>query len=196
MPGPICAICADPTRLKRANELIAAGNLSDRKIADQLGLAATDAGRVTVWRHRKKCVEQTAMAIVQAANKGRAVVDKREQSLAAVEAGDPVETFLSLREVTVDLRRTHERLQRVADMAETDNQRALIAALAAQELKALDHRARLGGLRGFTPPAATPANLPVFNLTMHFSDGTRTQIAAMPVVDVVPDATVVDDEDV
>jgi hypothetical protein len=149
MAGRICKLCADNRTIKRTAELIAEA-LPDQKIADRLGFPG-NAGRMLVSRHRRFHVEAPARAIVEAAGKGRANVQEREQAIAAAEAGDFASAFLSLERIADDLRRVHERLERTAEVAEGDHQRLAVAALSGQQLRAAEVRAKLGGVGGYAP---------------------------------------------
>ena len=125
-------------------EMIAAG-ASDQAIATRLGGGLH---RMAVSRHRRNHIERPAAAVARAAAKGRDVVDQRVQTLAAAEAGDPL-AFVALANIVADLRKVHERLERVADGAEQDGQRLAVAGLAAQQLRAAEVRAKLGNTGGY-----------------------------------------------
>src|SRR5215469_17115005 len=127
MAGRICGICANSSTMQRAARLIAEG-LPDQKIADALGFPG-NAGRMLVSRHRRFHVEAPAKAIAEAASKGRANVDQRQELVAAAEAGDVAAAFLSLERIACDLRRVQERLERTAESAEGDQQRLAVASL-------------------------------------------------------------------
>jgi hypothetical protein len=182
MAGRICRLCSDSGITKRAAELIAEGS-SDQKIADQLGLAG-HAGRMVVSRHRRFHVEAPAKAIAAAANKGRDVVTQREQTLAAAEAGDPL-AFVALAGIVSDLKEVHHRLARTADAAEQDNQRLAVSALSAQQLRAAEVRAKLGGVGAYQPQKAAQINLPGFAVNFIFSGGRTERVAVCtgPVID-------------
>jgi hypothetical protein len=178
MPGRICKICADTRTLKRAAALIAEG-LPDQKIADLLGLSG-NAGRMLLSRHRRFHVLAPAAAIAEAAGKGRANVQEREQLVAAVEQGDIATAFLSLERIAADLRKVQERLERTAGAAEVDKQRLAVASLSGQQLRAAEVRAKLGGLGGYAPSRTVVNNAPPFVLNIHFSGGRRERIEATP----------------
>jgi hypothetical protein len=174
--------------MKRAAELIAEGGLPDGAIAAQLGLTG-HAGRMVVSRHRRFHVEAPAKAIAEAANKGRAIVEQREKTLAAVEHGDVAAAWIALPAIVEDLRAVHLRLEESADRATAGGQLTAGATIAGQQIRLGETRARLGGLRGFTPPAAAPSSSPVFNLTIAFADGRTEMIATTsPVADMIPEA--------
>jgi hypothetical protein len=153
MAGNICGICASGSTMKRAAELIAEG-LSDQKIADTLGFPG-NAGRMLVSRHRRFHVLAPAAAVVEAADKGRANVEQREQLVAAAESGDTAAAFLALNQIAADLRRVQERLERTAGAAEVDQQRLAVASLSGQQLRAAEVRARLGNVGGYATPRVT-----------------------------------------
>lgn len=184
MPGRICQICASGKLTKRAAGLIAEG-LADQKIADQLGLAGS-AGRMVVSRHRRSHVEAPAKKIAEAANKGRAIVEQREQLVAAAEAGDAAAAFIGLSQIATDLRRVQERLERTADAAETDNQRLTVASLSGQQLRAAEVRAKLGGVGGYgAQRAGGQGDGPVLTVNFNFSGGRSQQIdlSSPPTID-------------
>ena len=144
MPRP-CLVCSDSAKMARAAEMITAG-ASDNTIAKTLSAMTPDRppmSGVSVGRHRRNHVVAPAKAIAEAAGKGRDAMEQRAQTLAAAEAGDPL-AFVALANIVADLRRVHERLERVADGAEQDGQRLAVAGLAAQQLRAAEVRAKLG----------------------------------------------------
>jgi hypothetical protein len=159
LPGRICKICADSRTVKRAAGLIAEG-LPDQKIADRLGFPAS-AGRMLVSRHRRFHVEAPARALATVAGKGRATVEERERAVAAAEVGDVTAALLTLQTIVTNLRGVQERLERAAAGAEDDKQRVTIAALAAQQIRAIELSAKLGGI--YAPPRsdAGGTNVPV-----------------------------------
>ena len=128
---------------------------------------------MAVSRHRRNHIEAPAKAIAQAAAKGRDVVEQRSQVLAAAEAGDPV-AFIALSEIVADLRKVHERLERTAEAAEHDNQRLAVSALSAQQLRAAEVRARMGGVGGYTPARGIAEGVvggAKFSVNIIFSNG-------------------------
>jgi hypothetical protein len=178
MAGRICGICTNGSTMKHAAELIVQG-LSDQKIADVLGLPG-NAGRMLVSRHRRFHVLAPAAVVAQAAGKGRANVEQREQLVAAAEAGDTAAAFLALNQIAADLRRVQERLERTADAAEADKQRLAVASLSGQQLRAAEVRAKLAGVGGYaTPRTEKPSGAP-FVLNIIFSDRETTRIEGTP----------------
>jgi hypothetical protein len=127
-----------------------------------------------VSRHRRFHVEAPAKAVAEAAGKGRANVEQREQLVAAAEGGDTAAAFLALNQIAADLRRVQERLERTADAAEGDKQRLAVASLSGQQLRAAEVRAKLGGVGGYAPPRAVASNAPRVEFKIIFSGG-RTQ---------------------
>jgi hypothetical protein len=112
MPGRHCTICIDPTRLRRAAELIAEG-ASDVAVAAELKV-----GRMAVQRHRISHILAPTQAIAAAAAKSRPAEAERNEVVARAEAGtlDPTD-YLSMGPIIDGLRRTDERLERVAASA-------------------------------------------------------------------------------
>jgi hypothetical protein len=194
MAGRPCKICASAANIKLAAEMIAAG-APDQAIADAIGTVS----RVSVHRHRTNHVVRPAKAIAAAAAKGQDVRVARENLVTSAENGDAAAQFLGLAEITKDLRETQQRLQRVAAMAEGHGQPNAVAALAGQELRAAEVRAKLGSVGAYAPPKTVPTAQPVFSLTMAFADSTQVLgVAAVtggavdpttggPVIDMLPD---------
>jgi hypothetical protein len=181
MAGRPCSICKSAANIRVAAEMIAAG-ASDQAIADRLGV-----GRTSVLRHRHAHVVAPAKALAEAAGKGRDAIEQRAQVLAAAEAGDP-SAFVALAGIVADLRRVHERLERTAAAAEQDNQRLAVASLSAQQLRASEVRAKIGGVGGYAPPKSPAQGEGAqFVLNINFGDGRREQITATAIEgDVVP----------
>ena len=163
MAGRPCTICNSNEKQRIAAEMIAAG-ATDQAIADRIG----GVNRMAVSRHRHNHVMAPAKALVEAAGKGREAADQRAQVMAAAEAGDPA-AFVALAGIVDDLRRVHDRLERTADAAETDKQRLAVASLSAQQLRAAEVRAKLGGVGGFAPGNTGPGGGPgqVFSVNIH-----------------------------
>jgi hypothetical protein len=101
--------------------------ITDRARAKQFGLS-----HVCVGRHRREHVVRPMQVAAAALDKARGIRDQREQ--------------LALSSIIADLRTVHERLERQADAAEQDNQRLAVASLSAQQLRAAEVRAKIGGL--------------------------------------------------
>jgi len=173
MPGRPCTICVDTSKTRLAAELIASG-ASDQVVADRLGV-----GRMSVVRHRKNHLEAPAKALLAAVNKGHDAREQRAEMLAAAEAGDPT-AFVALAAIVADLRKVHERLERTADAAEQDNQRLAVASISAQQLRAAEVRAKIGGVGGYAAQKAREGQAPMFSLTINFSGGRTERIVATP----------------
>jgi hypothetical protein len=172
--GRICRLCMDEALLKRANSLIAQGNLSDQKIADMLGFPG-GAGRILVYRHRKVHVEAPALAIATAANRGRANVDKREKLVAAASAGDDGTAFVGLEEITRDARGISKDLKKARKATKNAGQFSVMSGIVAQEHNNLNLRGKLGGHVGFIPQKLTPGEAGVpFNLTVNLGGQSKT----------------------
>jgi hypothetical protein len=178
--GRPCEICRSADRMKLVAQMIAEG-VADQKIADGLGGGLN---RMAVSRHRRNHVEAPALAIAQAAAKGRAMVEQRAQTLAAAGAGDPA-AFVALATIVDDLRRVHERLERIADAAEQDNQRLAVASLAGQQLRAAEVRAKLGGVGGYAAQKAPGGEGQSLTVIFNLKDGEAEKFSfATDVVDV------------
>jgi hypothetical protein len=180
MPRP-CVICSDSTKLAKAAKLIAAGR-SDQLVADALNALdpkAAPMSYMAVARHRRNHLEAPAKALAEVAGKGRDAVEQRAQMLAAAEAGDP-SAFVALAAIVADLRNVHERLERTADAAEKDNHRLAVAGLSAQQLRAAEVRARIGGVGGYSPQkASSPGTPTTFTLTINIPGGESTTITTL-----------------
>jgi hypothetical protein len=194
--GPVCQICADSALMKRAAELIAQRLLPDTKIAEQLGFSG-HAGRVLVGRHRRLHVEKPAQALAAAANRGRANVEKREETIALAEAGelDDTAAFLAIEEITRDTRKVAKRLGRAAKATEAAGQFTAMTGVVGQQHKNLELRGRLGAHPGFVPQKLTPGEaMPTFSLTINMPDGKTERLTTVvegPTAN-LPDTPVVD----
>jgi hypothetical protein len=169
-----CTVCASAEKTRIAAEMIADG-ATDTAIGEAVGV-----GRMSVFRHRTAHVLAPARALAEAAGKGREVTEQRAQMLAAAEAGDPM-AFIGLQGIVADLKKVHERLEKTADAAEKDDQRLAVASLNAQQLRATEVRAKMGGVCGYAPPKAVPGGGTQFSLVMHFGDGKDIVIGGTPV---------------
>jgi hypothetical protein len=170
MPRP-CLICSDHRKLAKAAELIAAGN-SDQAVANALNAMTPDMPAMSlmaVSRHRRAHILAPAKALAEAAGKGREVAEQRAQVLAAAEAGDP-SAFVALAGIVADLRKVHERLEATADAAAQDNQRLAVASLSAQQLRAAEVRAKIGGVGGYGASKAAGQSDRPFSVTINLPD--------------------------
>ena len=179
MAGRPCKICSNAEFTRIAAEMVARG-LTDRAVAERLGV-----GRMSCQRHRTAHVVAPAKALVEAANKGRDVREKRAEVLAAAEGGDP-SAFVALVGIVNDLRKVHDRLERTADAAEHDSQRLAVALLSGQQLRAAEVRAKLGSVGGFASPKAQVAGGEgaLFQVNINFSG--RTERIAVSVGETPP----------
>jgi hypothetical protein len=181
MPGRPCLLCSDSTLTRRAAEMIAAG-ASDQAVAAALGTAS----RASVQRHRQNHLVAPARALAEAAGKGRDAREQRAEVLAAAEAGDP-SAFVALAGIVADLRKVHERLERTAGAAEQDNQRLAVSSLSAQQLRATEVRAKIGGVGGYAAPKVREGGEGVlFNFNINFSGGRTeaiTTVVEQPTID-------------
>ena len=174
MAGRPCIICSNAKKARRCAEMIAAGS-SDRAIAAEVGVH-----RLSVMRHRQKHVVAPARALLDAAVKGQDVRERRSQMLAAAEAGDPT-AFIELAAIVADLRKVHERLERTADAAEQDNQRLAVASLSAQALRAVEARAKIGGVGAYAPQRGREGGeTPTFSLTINLPGGRTERLDMAP----------------
>jgi hypothetical protein len=168
MTGRPCTICSNTDKMRIAGEMILAG-APDQAIADRLCV-----GRMSVARHRASHVLAPAQALADAAGKGRDMAEQRAQMMAAAEAGDP-SAFVALAGIVADLKKVHERLERTAEAAEQDGQRMAVAGLSAQQIRASEVRAKIGGVGGYGAREAAGQNAGVpFSVTINFSGG-RTE---------------------
>jgi hypothetical protein len=88
---------------------------TDEAVATAVG----GVSRVSVHRHRVNHIQPLARAVADAVGKGMPARREREKALAAAERGeiDPA-AFLSVAQLTEDLRSTAQRLERVTSTAE------------------------------------------------------------------------------
>ena len=152
--------------------MIAAG-AADQAIVDKLGV-----NRMAISRHRHNHIMLPARAVAEMAGKGREAVEQRAHILAAVEAGDPM-AFIGLAGIVADLRRVHERLERTAEAAEQDSQRLAVSALSAQQLRAAEVRAKMGGVGGYGGLQAANQSGTQFAVNIIFSGGQVEQITTI-----------------
>ena len=170
-----CLICSDPSKLRIAAEMVAAG-ATYRVISERLQV-----GRMVVYRHAKNHIAAPARAILAAANKGSDVRAERERAVVLAEQGDPA-SWLSLAEIVSDLRRVHTRLEQQADAAAQENQRLAVASLSSQQLKAQEIRARMSGnIPGYMPQKQGGEGSPVqFSVVFNFQGRGAERIVMTP----------------
>lgn len=173
MPGRPCTICSSTEAARLVTEMIAAG-ATDQAIAARLG----GVSRMAVSRHWHNHVVAPAKALAAAAGKGQDVAAQRAGVMAAAEAGDPA-AFVTLAGIVSDLRRVHDRLERAADGAEQGRQPQAVASLSAQQLRAAEVRAKIGGVGGHGPGKAGPdaGGAGVFSVNIHFGGGVTERIS-------------------
>ena len=190
MTGRPCTICSSDEKIKVSAEMIGAG-ASDQVIADRLGV-----GRMSVQRHRQSHVLAPAKALAEAAGKGQAAIEQRAQVMGAAEAGDP-SAFVALAAIVADLRRVHERLERTAGAAEQDNQRLAVASLSAQQLRAAEVRAKIGGVGGYAPTKGADGAVGTpFSITFNFANGIKEQITTISDTEVCGRVVDIEDDNV
>ena len=161
-----CKLCTHPDQ--EAVRLAVANGSTDRAIGVQFNIS-----HVSVGRHRREHVVRPMQAAAAALDKGRSIRDHREQLVKQAEAGDP-SAFVALASIIADLRKVHERLERQADAAEQDNQRLAVASLSAQQLRAAEVRAKIGGVGGYAAQKANgPSDGLPFTINFHFSGGNQ-----------------------
>lgn len=171
--GRPCSICCDSGKFKLVAEMIGAG-ATDQAVADQLG----GVNRMAVARHRHNHIVAPAKAIASMAAKGQDLADRRAQVMAAAEAGDPT-AFIALSAIVADLKRVHDRLERTADAAEQDNQRNTVATVSAQQLRATEVRAKMGGVGGYAPgKAGTDVATAPFAVNIYLGEAVESFVAA------------------
>lgn len=172
--GRPCSICCDSKLQRVVGEMITAGT-SDQVIADRIG----GVNRMAIARHRFNHVVAPARALAQAAGKGRDATEQRAQVMAAAEAGDPA-AFVALAAIVADLQKVHARLERTAEAAEQDSQRLAVASLSAQQLRAAEVRAKMGGHGGYgQAKASSDGGLGIFAVNIYLGDREVESIATV-----------------
>jgi hypothetical protein len=154
--------------------MIATG-ATDQAIADRIG----GINRMSVSRHRHNHILAPARAIAEAAGKGQEVAAQRTHAVAAAAAGDPM-AFVQGPAIVSDLQRVHDRLERTADAAEQDKQRLAVSSLSAQQLRAAEVRAKIGGVGGYGPgKGGQEGGAGTFSVNIHLGDGRVERITAL-----------------
>jgi hypothetical protein len=178
MPRP-CKLCTHPDQ--EAVRLALANGTTDRAIGVQFNIS-----HVSVGRHRREHVVRPMQAAAAALDRGRGIRDQREQLVKQAEAGD-ASAYLALSSIIADLRKVHERLERQADAAEQDNQRLAVASLSAQQLRAAEVRAKIGGVGGYAAQKANgPGDGVPFTINFVFSGGASQQFTLDGAAEVKP----------
>ena len=187
--GRPCFICCNSEKYEVARAMIATG-ATDQAIAGKIGI-----NRMAVSRHRHNHILAPARAIAEAAGKGREVAAQRAQAVAAAAAGDPM-AFVQGAAIVSDLQRVHDRLERTADAAEQDKQRLAVSSLSAQQLRAAEVRAKIGGVGGYAPAKGGPegGGAGVFSVNIHLGGGRVERITAIaqPAGQVIEGETMLD----
>ena len=178
-----CKICANPKSLSTAAGMIA-GGATDEEVARAIG----GLSYMSVSRHRKNHIEKPAAALARAADKGRAVAEQREQTVAAAEAGNIAAAYVGLASVVETLRGVGDRLERVAAGAEGSGSHLAVASLSSQQLRAAELRARIGGIGGYG--AQKPGQAAGNQLVVNFNFSDRTERVACATIDGEPVAVV------
>jgi hypothetical protein len=165
-----CKLCVHPDQAAVTAAFVSGA--TDREVGKRFGLSHVSAGR-----HRREHVLRPMQTAAAALDRGRGVRERREDLVQQAEAGDP-SAFVALAGIVADLRKVHERLERTADAAEQDNQRLAVSALSAQQLRAAEVRAKIGGVGGFAPArtADQAAAGQVFSVNILFSTGETVSI--------------------
>jgi hypothetical protein len=170
----ICKLCAHPDQ-DTVKAAFASG-ATDRELARQFGVS-----HMAIGRHRRAHIVGPLKAAIAALDKGRTERERRAEQLAAIEAGDP-SVFISLAGIVQDLRRTFERLERVASGAEQDNHPLAMATLSGQLVRAIETRAKLGSVGGYAPRREDAGAPAVFHLSINLPGGEQPLVidAAVP----------------
>lgn len=166
-----CTICSDHVKADLARELIAAG-ATDQAVADRIGV-----NRMAVHRHRHNHIIAPTQALVRAAQKDADAKAQRADMLAAADAGE-ASAFVALSSIVSDLKTVQARLERSAQAAESDRQRVAVASLSAQQLRAAELRAKIGGVGGFAAAKAGAERSSVpFSINIYHSGREPVRIA-------------------
>jgi hypothetical protein len=170
-----CIICSSSERTRIASEMILAGR-TDKEVAAALGVTVSSTNR-----HRCNHVRPVAQALADVADRGAQPREQIKQTLIAAEQGkiDPA-GFLTVTQLTADLRSAAERLERAASTAEQGGQLNALAPLVGQQHRNIDLRGKLAGHSGFVPQRLTPAEqFPSFNLVINMPDGKTERISSV-----------------
>jgi predicted transcriptional regulator len=180
----VCRLCRhdDPELVRR----LFARNLSDRQIAQQLGVSHS-----AVSRHRRAHIAPLVKAAAIALDRGRAIHERREQQLAAIQQGDTIAAVLAAFGLAPQLEKIaniERRLERVIENAENAGSAASVAQIASQQLRSVEVGSRLAQTGGYKPASAIPqaGERPTISIEMVFSAAGRTEtitLADRPVLD-------------
>lgn len=171
--GRKCSLCADPAKARLVAQLIA---VNDREIAAQVG-----ATRNSVGKHRREHVIAPAKRLIELASKGADEEVRRNEIMTATDASQlGPEHYLTLGTIVGDMKRTGDRLERVADLAEQSGQALAVSSLSSQQLRLHELRAKIGSVGSFAPKTNREEYGAPFVLTIQFGNGDETRIEAMP----------------
>ncbi len=138
--GRHCLICADPEKLRIAAEMVAAGQ-PDRAVAEALGV-----GRMSAQRHRVGHILRGQVSDVAAK---RQEADQRQAALTAPRPPFDAGAFLSLPRIAEDLDTLDRQLGAVALAAAVDGKSSALVAIAGQQIRLGEVRAKLGQVGGY-----------------------------------------------
>ena len=138
--GRHCLICSDPDKLRIAVEMVAAGE-PDRAVA-----AAVGVGRMSAQRHRVGHILRGQVGDVAAR---REEADQRQTALTAPRPPFNATAFLSLPRIAEDLDILDQRLGAAALAAAVDGKSSALVAIAGQQIRLGEVRAKLGQVGGY-----------------------------------------------
>ena len=197
MTGRPCLICSNNAKMAKAAELILAGS-SDQSVANTLSAMTPNLpplSEMAVSRHRRNHILKVAQDRLAIASKGAAPREERKQIAKAAAADTPtvqefVDAFFGLKAQAEKLQRIEDRLERMAALAESNESATGVAALAGNQLRAVETGAKLVGTGGFaTPKMANMGGGPLVQFTIQYSGAPPFSISATPVEpDSIPDA--------
>jgi len=176
-----CKLCSNPDQAKVRAAF--ASDASDREIGRLFGVSHMCAGR-----HRRNHVAKPLQAALIALDRGRTAHDQREQQNAAIEKGDPVavvDGLLSREALVSEVQRISERNERMACVSEEGGSVQGVATASAQQIRAAEFKAKVGGIGGFAPARAADkaAQREPFVVNILFRDAPEksTKISMLPV---------------
>lgn len=180
MAGNACGICSSPERLAIVDRMIRAACQSDQAIADAIAhTPGAGKSREAVSRHRRFHVLAPAKALVAASQKDAEAKAQRQEIATAAAEGDGPRVWLALNAIVADLKAINDRLNKGSEDAAAAGQLAILSSLAGQQLRAVEHRAKLGGLTGFVPAKEQDRGEPVvFRLSINLGNGDEVRIEA------------------
>ncbi len=158
--GRHCSICTDPEKLRIAAEMVAAGQ-PDRAVAEALGV-----GRMSAQRHRVGHMLRGQIGDVAAK---RQEADERQAALTAPRPPFDAATFLSLPRIAEDLDVLHQRLGAAALAAAVDGKSSALVAIAGQQIRLGEVRAKMGQVGGYAHDRAAGGGNGPFSVTISFS---------------------------